>query len=471
MNQNNTIYAQAEVHNNYGVRLFKENKYAEARQHYEQAIQLKPDYLQAYFNLGLLFIAETQLEKAIIQFNHVLVLNPQSAETHWQLAFIYWQCNDLEKVQLHYQKLFELNPRSTVLLNNMGALALRNNQLDAAVDYFEQALAIEPKHKEARNNLAVSLLEKNKFKESIWHYSLYLNLEPNDKIALYNRAQGLMLTGQLNKATEDLKEILLLDADHIDAYCNLAAIYLKLDDKNAALINYQEILNRQKGHPIASYMRSALTQQSIPSAPPIEYIKNLFDNYAFQFDIHLKEVLHYKTPELLQKYITPYLKNKKYKVLDLGCGTGLSGIPFSEIAEKLTGIDVSCKMLAQAKIKNCYDELIENDILNGLTAINEDYNLVLCVDTLVYFGELDELFSKIISHMETKGLLAFSIELADEPVTDYQLQATGRYQHTDIYIKKLAKKNNLKCLKQLIVDGRYQKNAFVKTGLFVLKKY
>lgn len=470
MNQNNNFSAQAEVHNNYGVRLFKENKYAEARQQYEKAIQLKPDYLQAYFNLGLLFVAETQLERAIVQFNHALALNPQSVEAHWQLAFIYWQCNDLEKVQLHYQKLFELTPRSTELLNNMGALALKKNQLEVAIDYFKQALEIDPKHKEARNNLAVSLLEKNDFNEAIWHYSLYLNLEPNDKIALYNRAQALMLTGQLSKAIEDLKKILVLDTNHIEAYCNLAAIYLKLEDRNTALINYQEVLNRQKAHPIASYMQSALTQQAIPTTPPIEYIKNLFDNYAFQFDIHLKEVLHYKTPELLKQQVIPYLKHKNYNVLDLGCGTGLSGVPFSEIAKKLTGIDVSSKMLAQAKSKNCYDELIEKDILTGLSELNEAYDLILAIDTLVYFGELDTLFSKISSHMQENGLFAFSIELSNKPGIDYKLQTTGRYQHTNEYIKKLAKKNKLKCLKSLSVDGRYQNNKFVKNGLFLLTK-
>ncbi len=261
-----------------------------------------------------------------------------------------------------------------------------------------------------------------------------------------------------------------LDATHIDSYCNLAAIYLKLEDKDLAIKTYQQVLHRQKGHPIASYMLSALTQQLIPATPPLEYVKNLFDNYALQFDKHLKEVLHYKTPELLRDLIAPYLKDKKYKVLDLGCGTGLSGIPFAEITEKLTGIDISNNMLIQAKTKNCYDEFIEKDILSGLDALKQCYDLILCVDTLVYFGELEELFSKIVSRLETDGLFSFSIELADESAISYHLQTTGRYQHASIYIEKLAKKNNLECLSHVVVAGRYQKNEFVKTGLFVLKK-
>ncbi len=459
----------AEAHNNCGTLFFKQKKYAEAQQHYAQAIHLKPDYLEAHFNLGLLFLAQTEKEAAILQFNQVLMLDPHSIQAHWHLATIYWQQNNLEKVATHYQTLFELIPHSAELLNNLGALALKQNQLETAIDYFKQALVIEPKHKACRNNLAASLLQKNEFKESIWHYCLYLNLEPQDKEALYNRAQGLMLTGQLNEAMQDLKKILELDDTAIDTRCNLAAIYLKLDDKDAAIKSYEEVLNQQKKHPIASYMLSALKQRSIPSSPPLEYVKNLFDNYAFQFDSHLQEVLQYKTPKLLHEQISPFLKVKKYKILDLGCGTGLSSEPFIEIAETLTGIDISKKMLIHAKAKNYYDELIENDILSGLTELKKAYDLILCIDTLVYFGELDELFSKIVSHLEPNGLFSFSIELANKSVISYHLQ-TGRYQHTCTYIEKIAAKNRLKCLKQVIVDGRYQKNEFVKTALFVLKK-
>jgi predicted TPR repeat methyltransferase len=460
----------AEAHNNCGTLLFKQKKYAEAQQHYAQAIHLKPDYLEAHFNLGLLFLAQTEKEAATLQFKQVLLLDPHSIQAHWHLAAIYWQQNDLEKVYTHYQALFKLIPHSPELLNNLGALALKQNQLETAIEYFRQALAIEPKHKACRNNLAASLLQKDEFKESIWHYSLYLNLEPQDKEALYNRAQGLMLTGQLNEAIADLKKILALDANAIDTRCNLAAIYLKLDDKNAAINAYEEVLSQQKDHPIASYMLSALKQRSIPSSSPLEYVKNLFDNYAFQFDTHLQETLQYKTPTLLYEQIAPYLKEKKYNILDLGCGTGLSGEPFIGIAETLTGIDISKKMLARAKIKNYYDELIENDILSGLALLKKDYDLILCVDTLVYFGELDELFSKIVSRLEPDGLFSFSIELANKSVISYHLQISGRYQHTCAYIEKIATKNHLKCLRQTIVDGRYQKNEFVKTALFVLKK-
>lgn len=457
----------AEAHNNLASLLYKQNKLMEAGKHYAQAIQLKPDYLEAHFNLGLLFLARKEKEAAIRQFNNTLKLHPNFIQAYWHLASIYWQDNHLEKVQYYYQKILKLDPHSPELLNNFAALMLKKNQTDNAIDYFKQALAIDPKHKTARNNLAACLLQKNQFKEAIWHYSLYLNLEPLDKEALFNRAHGLMLTGQLNEAIQDLKKILTIDKKHIDTHCNLSAIYLKLGNKIAALEHYKIILNLNEKHPIASYMISALTQQSMPINAPLEYIKNLFDNYAFQFDTHLRDILSYKTPELLREQLMPYLKNKKYRVLDLGCGTGLSGIPFVDISENLVGIDISANMLNKAQEKVCYNILIEKDILSGLSQLKQYFDLVLCIDTLVYFGDLNELFSQIIGCLPKNGLLAFSVELAEEHISSYSLQTTGRYQHNKYYIQELAKKNNLKLLKFLSVEGRYQENKTVHTGLFI----
>ena len=460
----------AEAHNNLAGLFYKQNKLKEARLHYSQAIHLKPDYLEAHFNLGLVFLAQEEIKAAMMQFKNVLSLYPDSIQGHWQLANIYWQDQNLEKAHYHYQKILDLEPNSAEFLNNFAALMLKKERFNMAIDYFKRALVIDPKHKAARNNLAVTLLQTNQLNEAIWHYSLYLNLEPLDTEALFNRAHCLMLTGHLNEAIDDLKKILTIDDKHIDTHCNLAAIYLKLKKSNSALTHYQIILNLNHQHAIADYMVSALTQQSTPDRAPLEYIKNLFDNYAFQFDTHLQDVLLYRTPELMRDELKPFLKKNKYNLLDLGCGTGLSGQCFIDVAEKLTGIDISPHMLNKAKEKACYDILIEKDILEGVTELKECFDLILCIDTLVYFGSLTHFFTKILSCLTIKGLLAFSIELSEKTISSYTLQPNGRYQHTEIYVRELTKKNKLKLLKYATVVGRQQNNEVVKTGLFIFQK-
>ncbi|WP_339050596.1 tetratricopeptide repeat protein [Rickettsiella endosymbiont of Xylota segnis] len=460
----------AEVHNNLASLFYKQNQLNAARQHYILAIDIKTDYLEAHFNLGLVFLAQQEKNAAITQFKNVINLHPNSIQGHWQLANIYWQNQDLEKVHYHYQKIFDLDPNSVELLNNFGALMLKKEQINVAIDYFKRALIIDPKHKTARNNLAAILLQNNQLREAIWHYSLYLNLDPLNIEALFNRAHSLMLIGNLHEAKYDLKKILTIDDTQIDTHCNLAAIYLKLNNPVTALTHYQTILNLNNKHSIANYMISALTRQSLPETAPLDYIKNLFDNYAYQFDAHLQNVLLYKTPELLRKQLNPFLEKKKYNLLDLGCGTGLSGRCFVDISKKITGIDISPNMLNKAKEKACYDVLIENDILNSLAESKENFDLILCIDTLVYFGKLSEFFTKTLHCLTANGLLAISIELSEQAFSSYTLQANGRYQHAEIYVRELAKKNQLTLLNYKNIVGRQQENKAIQTGLFIFQK-
>ena len=74
-----------------------------------------------------------------------------------------------------------------------------------------------------------------------------------------------------------------------------------------------------------------------------DYVRSLFNGYANRFDKELCEVLQYKghflvadaaKNILLQKEFPKY--NKFQRVIDLGCGTGLAGIPLlSLISVKL----------------------------------------------------------------------------------------------------------------------------------------
>ena len=106
-------------------------------------------------------------------------------------------------------------------------------------------------------------------------------------------------------------------------------------------------------------LNSILGQNS--QSAPNEYIKSLFNNYAYKFDDSLVKKLEYTMPSLLRKtfFDSGLANNKICKTIVLGCGTGLSGAEFRDLTETLIGIDISDKMIAKAEEKNIYDETNE----------------------------------------------------------------------------------------------------------------
>ena len=118
----------------------------------------------------------------------------------------------------------------------------------------------------------------------------------------------------------------------------------------------------------------------------------------------------------------------------MGCGTGLIGLELEKYCNYLEGIDLSIKMIEEAK-KNVYDKLIETEIIDYLTNNKLNFDYFLAADVFIYIGDLYDVFRLIKKRNQKLGHLVFSIELTS--TEDYILEKSGRYSHSTNYINSL----------------------------------
>ena len=136
--------------------------------------------------------------------------------------------------------------------------------------------------------------------------------------------------------------------------------------------------------------------------------------------------------------VSDYLSTQNYpatslNVLDLGCGTGLIGDVLKPYARVLTGVDLSRPMLDQADAKQLYHHLHQTGITDFLRSSAGQYDLITCMDTLIYLGRLDEVCALIHQNLKIGGQLLFSTEKLTE-LPDYRLNISGRYSHHQDYL-------------------------------------
>jgi predicted TPR repeat methyltransferase len=126
-------------------------------------------------------------------------------------------------------------------------------------------------------------------------------------------------------------------------------------------------------------------------------------------------------------------------VLDAGCGTGLCGTLVAPYARRLVGVDLSEGMLAQAKEKEVYDELVKAELTGFLRASEEAFDLIVSADTLVYFGSLHDVVAAAVHSLRPGGRLVFTLEHAvpGRPPADYRLEYHGRYSHSRAYVERV----------------------------------
>ncbi|MFC2952591.1 methyltransferase domain-containing protein [Marinicaulis aureus] len=221
-----------------------------------------------------------------------------------------------------------------------------------------------------------------------------------------------------------------------DAWFSLGRARREAYDPAGAATAFREALRCDPTDILGASLELSRLDASVDvDAAPIAYVKGLFNSYAEDFDEALVERLGYATPQKLSAMVaemggvTPL---HFPRVLDLGCGTGLSGEAFVASAGWLEGVDVADAMISAAKDKGVYDALSCSDIMSFLAASEHKYDLVIAADVFIYFGDLSHLFAAASAKLAPGGLFAFSVERSE--TIDVALRDSLRFAHSAGYV-------------------------------------
>ncbi|MBU1564972.1 MAG: tetratricopeptide repeat protein [Proteobacteria bacterium] len=382
------------------VSLHQANKLVEAEKLYLQVHSLLPDNINVLANLGIVCRDLGKLGEAEVYCRQTLAAAPDDPAQHLNLGAVLEAASDLSGARIAYEKALQLAPSHPKILNNLGKLLHQQGYSERGLELIEQAIRMEPNYPLALNNLGVIHSER----------------------------------GDLDLAGKCLEKSVNLDPDNVNALYNLAGLYNAQNNFIKAQTLLTRVLSIDPNHQAAHHMLAALCGTSPPSAPR-QYVEEIFDKYAHRFDVHLEEALGYTAPSALASMVREALGSSLpfAAALDLGCGTGLSGASFREIAGRLVGVDVSRQMLAKAREKKLYDRLEQEEILAFLKRDAEYYDLFIAADVLVYLGDPKPLFPALAARTRGNGIVACSIE-ETQNVEGYALLPSGRYAHNPTYL-------------------------------------
>ncbi len=221
----------------------------------------------------------------------------------------------------------------------------------------------------------------------------------------------------------------------------------------------------------------AATVGATPLAPH-DYVRSLFDDEADRFESHIIE-LGYRIPGLIRRHVAYFAAESDIgPVLDLGCGTGLVALALSDLAlGPFTGIDLSPRMLEQARAKGLYATLLEARLPAALREDTAMWSLILAADLLCYFGPLDDVFGAVWDRMRPGGRFIFSVEELQSDHDggvpgngDWTLHRMGRYAHAARYVASKADATGFCCLSLQREILRYEAGGPVPGLIMVLER-
>jgi len=98
-------------------------------------------------------------------------------------------------------------------------------------------------------------------------------------------------------------------------------------------------------------------------ARSIDETRDLYDRWAKTYDTELIDENAYAQPRRCAEMLARYLETREAEILDIGCGTGLSGAALLEAGYRtVDGCDFSPGMLAKARQTGLYRRLFEANL-------------------------------------------------------------------------------------------------------------
>ena len=146
--------------------------------------------------------------------------------------------------------------------------------------------------------------------------------------------------------------------------------------------------------------------------------------------------LHRSFSERMAKFVLGLLGSTlNMHILDAGCGTGLLATCLK--AARLVGIDRSPEMLAQARARGAYAELVEGDLVRAMAKRTDRFDLAISACVLYHLADLAPFFQEAARLVNPGGHLFLSVDPAPDHL-DFGETNPGEYAHSRRYLRELA---------------------------------
>ncbi len=336
------------------------------------------------------------------------------------------------------ERSLELEPERADWHSNLGIVLQDRLRLDDAIAAYRRAITVDPSHANAHSNLGVVLRAKGEVAEAEAAYRAAIRIDPEHIDAYHNL--GVLLNAQRRprEAALCFSKVITLRPNDPEARRLLALAHCTLGEVDKAVKIFQEWLEDDPDDPIARHMLAACSGRNVPPRASDAFIERTFDSFAASFDSKLAS-LSYRAPELVTETLkrSRVASSQSLDILDAGCGTGLCGALIAPYARRLVGVDLSERMLAEARNRNVYDELLKYELTAYLANCSETFDVIVSADTLVYFGTLEAVVAAAANALRPGGQLIFTVEelVGAEHDAAYSLGTSGRYRHAREHVE------------------------------------
>ncbi|NCR16547.1 MAG: tetratricopeptide repeat protein [Microcystis aeruginosa LL13-03] len=218
-------------------------EYEQAIASYDRALEIKPDFHEAWNNRGNALGNLGRYEQAIASYDQALEIKPDKHEAWYNRGVALDDLGRYEEAIASYDQALEIKPDKHEAWTNRGIALVNLGRYEEALASYDQALEIKPDFHQAWYNRGVALGNLGRYEEAIASYDQALEIKPDDHKAWYNRGNALVNLGRYEEAIASYDQAIKINSNYANAYYNKACCYGLQNNVELAIENLQRAIN------------------------------------------------------------------------------------------------------------------------------------------------------------------------------------------------------------------------------------
>ena len=209
------------------------NNFRKAIKDFNKAIELRPNFSEAYCRKAACYQEMKKEEEALIEYKHAIEINDlHSKKMLFQAALFvssyYKKRNNFEEALPYILKCAEYDQDNEVAQFNAGIAQMKLKKYNEAINYFNISLKINRANVHAMFNKAICLMNLEQYDEAILIFSLLIQMNKKDFESHLYKGICLKKSGKLNDAINAFTKLISISENCAPAYLHRGICYTNL---------------------------------------------------------------------------------------------------------------------------------------------------------------------------------------------------------------------------------------------------
>ena len=244
-----------------GLICFRTERYTQALQHLNQALDIAPDNASLFYDRAILFQTQGEYKVAIQNYNLTLFLDPYYTNAYLDRGLCFEALGEYDSAFKSYESALAVEPSFASAWYNKGNLLKTKGLFELAHHCYTVAIAINPDFWAAFTNNGLALYALKRYEEARANYDRAIDISPQTALIYYNKGNTLRSLGNLDLASLCYDKAIEINPKFTEAYANRGLIkkdqnqlIQAIEDYTTALSQTPDLLEAQWNLSIAQLM-------------------------------------------------------------------------------------------------------------------------------------------------------------------------------------------------------------------------